>query len=146
MRRFTILVTLAVVLGSMLATCGSEPVSLDQVPVYPQATPMERGTNEVADELMKTIIESSKSQGLRVDLNLYVLPQGTAWEDVNAFYEGELTGKGWEPAPDLSSESEHFRSAGWSRGSGSTEQALTLSYVDDVKGGTTFFVVALFAK
>jgi len=146
MRRFATLVALAVVFASLLAACGTEPVSLDQIPVYPQASPMERGTNEVADELIKTINESSKSQGLRVDLNLYGLPEGTGWEDVKAFFEGELADKGWESAPDLSSESDHFRSVGWSRGSGSTEQALTLSYVDDVKGGTTFFVVALFAK
>ena len=57
-----------------------------------------------------------------------------------------LAACGTEPVPDLNSEQDHFRSAGWSRGSGNMQEALTLSYVDSAQAGTAFFVVALFAK
>ncbi len=146
MQKATVLAVLAAIFGLVLAACGSRPVSVDQVPVYPQATPMVQGANEIADKVLQAISESSKSQGLRAEMNLYSLPEESRWEDVKASYEDELVSTGWKPVPDLSSERGHFRSAGWSRGGGNKREALTLSYVDSAQAGTAFFVVALFAR
>ena len=145
-QKVTVLAVYAAIFGLILAACGSEPVSLDQVPVYPQATPMIQGANEMADKVLEAISESSKKQGLRVNMKLYSLPEESRWEDVKAFYEDKLVGTGWDPVSELSSEHDHFYSAGWSRGSGNMQEALTLSYVDSAQAGTAFFVVALFSR
>ena len=145
-RKVTVLAVYAAIFGLILAACGSEPVSLDKVPVYPQATPMIQGANEMADKVLEAISESSKKQGLRVNMKLYSLPEESRWEDVKAFYEDKLVGTAWETVPGLNSEHDHFRSAGWSRGSGNMQEALTLSYVDSAQAGTAFFVVALFSR
>lgn len=136
----TALVLLAV------AGCGTEPVSIGDIPVYPGAEPMERGQNAMADELADVIKESSGGEGVNVDINLYSLPSDTTWEDIKGYYNGEIASTDWQTEADLGTESEVFSTIGWSRGGGASEQALVVGYVADILGGGAFMIVGLFSE
>jgi hypothetical protein len=148
MDRKTIISLLLVgLLAAMLITaCGTEPVSLDDVPVYPGAEAMDRGQNEFADQMVDAIKESSGKENVDTDLKLYSLPPEATWSDVASFYSAELADGDWGAQQDLTEESEIFSSLGWTRGGGASEQALVVGHISDVTGDGAFLILMLFSE
>lgn len=140
------LLAVGLLVVASLAACGAEPVVMGDVPVYPGTEALPPGENDMADQMANLIRESAGGEGLVTDVNLYTLPAEASWDDVRGFYEGELEGTDWEPAPELAQESEVFNSVGWSRGGGANEQALVVGYVADPFGESAFLILGLFSE
>jgi ABC-type glycerol-3-phosphate transport system substrate-binding protein len=129
-----------------VAGCGTEPLLMSDIPVYPGAESMARGQNEMADSLADVIKESSGGEGVDVEIDLYSLPPDTTWEDIKGYYNGEIADTDWQVEAELGNESEVFSTIGWSRGGGASEQALIVGYVADIIGGDAFMIVGLFSE
>ncbi len=130
----------------LLAACGAEAISIDQIPPYPGAQQIERGQNSLADSVADAMRQSAGEQGLNAQFRFFSLPGGTSWDDVNGFYSDQMRRAGWEPEPALDVQGDAFQAVGWTRGTGTGQQALVVSYVPDVTGEGAFAIVALFSK
>ena len=137
---------LAVLVPFLLAACGSEPVPISSIPVYPGAEPMARGDNEMVDQLAEIVTQSSADEGVGVEISLYRLPEGTAWDEVKAFYQTKVAGDDWVLEENLNNETDVFSTIGWSRGSGASEQALIVGYIAEMVGDTAFLITGLFSE
>jgi hypothetical protein len=146
MRKGISVFVLTILVLMLVAGCGTEPVPISDIAIYPGATLMEVGQNTMADELAETIRTSAGAEGVSVEVNLYSLPEGTTWEDVKSFYDDEIGGTDWTPESDLTTETDFFSTIGWSRGSGAGEQALTIGYAADVLGSGAFLLIGLFSE
>jgi hypothetical protein len=144
-RGIAIFVLMILILVSVVS-CGTEPVAVSEIPVYPGATLMERGQNSIVDELANTIRTSAEAEGVIVEMNLYSLPEGTTWDDVKSFYNDELGNTDWMSESNLATETDFFSTIGWSRGSAASEQALTIGYAADVLGNGAFLLIGLFSE
>jgi hypothetical protein len=130
----------------LVVACGTDPVSMSDIPVYPGAEPMERGQNEFADQMADAIRDSSGKEDVAADLKLYSLPADAAWSDVKSFYDANLEDGDWRTQQDLAEESEVFSSLGWTRGSGASEQALVVGHIADLLGDGAFLILMLFSE
>jgi hypothetical protein len=130
----------------LVLACGTEPVTMTDVPVYPGAVPMEVGQSQMADELAGIIQDSAGGEGVGVEINLYSLSTDTAWEDIKSFYTRELDGTDWAVEEQLTTESEVISTIGWGRGRGASEQALIVGHVVDVLGEGAFMIIGLFSE
>lgn len=132
--------------GLMLLACGTEPVAMGDVPVYPGAEPMAGGQSQMADQLSDIIRNSAGGEGVGVEINLYSLSADISWDDIKSFYSHELAGTDWTAEDELTTESEVISTIGWGRGSGTSEQALIVGHVVDVVGEGAFMIVGLFSE
>lgn len=142
------IVSLVAVVGMLLlvsACGGGEPVSLSDIPVPPEATPMEAGQSTMADTFLETV-SSTVGETMTTDANLYTLPADTTWQQVQDFYATELAETDWQAAEELSQESEAINVTGWSRGGFASEQVLMVSQGSDPLSGDTFLIVGLFSE
>jgi hypothetical protein len=139
-----LLLVLPIVL--LVAACGTKPVLIDDLPVYPGATPMELGQNSLADSVTTAMQQSAGEQGLSAQFRLFSLPAGVTWDDVHSYYSQELAGPGWKPEPAMDVTGDAFQAAGWSQGTGDSQEALMVGYVPDVSGEGAFAILGLFAK
>lgn len=146
MRRVLSAFVLMSLVLTLVVGCGAEPVAIGDIAIYPGATLMQVGQNTMADELADTIRTSAGAEGVSVEVNLYSLPEGTTWEGVKSFYSNEIGSDEWTAEPDLTTETDFFSTIGWSRGSGASEQALTIGYAADVAGSGAFLLVGLFSE
>jgi hypothetical protein len=145
-QKIVLLFVLAILFTLSIVGCGTAPVAIGDIPAYPGAQAMATGENEMADEVAKAIEESSGGEGVTTEVHLYSLPTGTAWSDIEAFYDDELAGTDWESEADLTQETEFFSTLGWSRGGGANEQALVIGYMADILGTGSFLIVGLFSE
>jgi hypothetical protein len=133
-------------MGFLLLACGTEPVTMSDVPVYPGAELMASGQNQMADELAGIIRNSAGGEGVGVEINLYSLPVEISWDDIKTYYNRELAGTDWTVEDELTTESEVISTIGWGRGSGASEQALIVGHVVDVLGEGAFMIIGLFSE
>jgi hypothetical protein len=145
-QKIIVLFVLAILFALSIVACGAEPIAMGDIPIYPGAQTMARGENEMADEVAKVIEEKSTGEGIAAEVNLYSLPAGTAWGDVETFYNDELAGTDWEPKADLTQATEFFNSLTWGRSAGASEQALVVAQVADILGTGSFLIVGLFTE
>lgn len=85
----------------VLAACGSKPVTLADIPAYPEATLLKPGDDPVADTLAQNMaqdaqIRTSVGVGGGIEQQAYRLPAGASWDAVSKFYTDELTAAGWK--------------------------------------------------
>jgi hypothetical protein len=132
--------------GFLLLACGTEPVMMGDVPVYPGAEPMAGGQSQMADELANIIRNSAGGEGVGVEINLYSLPADISWEDIKGYYGRELASTDWTVEDELTTESEVISTIGWGRGRGASEQALIVGHVVDVLGEGAFMIIGLFSE
>ena len=125
-----------------LAACGAEPLTLADIPAYPAASALAPGQNPLADSLAETM--RSSSGGPDVEVAAYALPADAALEQVEQHYDGALPGAGWAPAAELATSNESFRTRGWRRGSGPSEQVLMIGYLPPALGDPPALIVSLF--
>ena len=80
------------------------------------------------------------------EVELYTSPEGATWNDVKAFYDSQLSDTDWELDESLSQSNDVINMAGWTRGSGSNEQALLVGYTADPLGSDSFIIVVLLTE
>lgn len=146
----TIRRTLNVLLGVMLllgvAACGgaTAPATIDDVPVYPDATNIPRGENELVDQLIDGISQAVNEEDVSaIESQVYALPADTTWEQVKSFYSDKL-GEAWQADDELTDESTEIKVKGWVQDTDEGEQALVLYYTPSLLlGDDPHLIIAL---
>lgn len=133
------------VLFATLAACGGEPVAFTEIPVHPNATPLQSGSNPLADSVGNSFREAVSQENVAVDMQLYALPTDMNWEDVKGFYEAQI-GEEWEADARLAQDTEVFKTIGWTRGGFASEQGLAIGYGPPLLGNAPYLMVALFSE
>jgi hypothetical protein len=128
-----------------LAGCGASPATFAKIPLHPDAMPLARGSNTLADSIADAL-ESSLSKGGKVEMKLYSVPNTVIWEEIDGFYTEALSDSDWKAADELRQESAAITTTGWTRGSLASEQGLLVGYAPDVSGDGAFLIVALFSE
>jgi hypothetical protein len=146
MKSRSLLAALVVLVLLSLAACGTPPATLTDIAVFPGATPLEAGQNEMADTVSQAMIDSMSQENVKSEVKLYSVPAGVTWDEVKSFYTDQLSGTDWKADSDLSNESELFSAVGWTRGSLASEQALIVSHGADVTGSGAFLIVLLISE
>jgi hypothetical protein len=127
-------------------SCASGPVSIGSVPVYPDAKGLATEQNSLAGQVLQAMTASAEEQGLSSRFRLYVLPEGTSWDSVVAYYTRELDDSGWQPAPGLSRDSDVFTGLGWTRGRPGKEQSLLIVYVPELLADGAHLIVGVLTE
>jgi hypothetical protein len=91
------------VIALLLAACGAKPVSVAELPVYPEAVQLEAGDSAIADTLENNMAQDAAMRdamgplggGGKTEQAGFQLPSDTSWEQVKAFYAKELEDNGW---------------------------------------------------
>lgn len=126
--------------------CGGQPVAFADLPVHPDAQPLQAGQNTLADSVANSFTQSVSSEKVKVDLQLYAIPEGTSWDQIKSFYADKLGGTDWKAASELNQDSEAFKTVGWTRGGFAGEQGLAIGYGPDLLGEGAFLMVALISE
>lgn len=146
MHRLPLGLVLAALVVILIGACGPEPVSIEDVPVFPGATPVKQGQDEFVDLMVESIKESSSAEGVEVEIGLYTLPDGVTMEQLRGFYDEELAAADWKTESGLANEIEYFRSVGWSRRAGGEDQVLVVGHITDVAEDGTYLMLGLFSR
>lgn len=92
--RFTMV--LALLLGGVLAACGSAPapIPFSQIPVF---TGAKESTNDVLVATLGAAVDAAKGQNTTksAEGKAYEAPEGTTFDAIVAFYKGALEKDGW---------------------------------------------------
>ena len=137
---------ISALLLAVLACRSSAPFTMEDLEVFPGATPLEAGQNNLADTLADSIRESAGVEGVEVEVQMYNLPPETAWAGVKSFYMKQTDSGDWQADESLLEETEVVSMAGWTRGGLASEQALLIAFTDDPFGGQPFLIVMLFSE
>ena len=105
---------LALMLLVALTACG-EPVAFEELPLHPDAAPLEAGSHPMADTVANSFRQAVGQEGVQIDLQLYTLPDETSWDEIQSFYTGALGGD-WKSEPRLAQDTSAFKTVGWARG------------------------------
>jgi hypothetical protein len=128
-----------------LTACGGEPVSFEELPIHPAASPLDAGSHPMADSVADSFRQAVGQEGVQLDMQLYALPDETSWEEIQSFYAESLAGD-WKSEPRLSQDSSAFKTVGWARGALAGEQGLAVGYGPPLLGSPPFLMVALFSE
>jgi hypothetical protein len=103
--KFNSLIALAIffIVLVLFISCGSKPVSLDDVEVYPGAVALKAGESRIGDTLAKNVKTHDDLKGnmgplaaaTQLDQRGFQLPGDTQWNGVRKFYEESLKKAGW---------------------------------------------------
>lgn len=130
----------------VLAACGgSSPVTLDAIPLPPNATQLEAGSNPLAETMADGFRDSMGPQGDKVEVQLYSLPADADWGAIKNFYEQEIKDD-WQTEAQFVQDTEAFKTVGWTRGSLASEQGLLVGYGPALLDTPPFMMVALFSE
>lgn len=100
MKKMMLLVVMSLLLLSLAACGGSDPIGMSDVPAYPEATAMVAGQDPIADTLLSNMeqdaaLRGSMGVGGKIEQMAYRLPAGTTWAQVESFYKEKLEADGW---------------------------------------------------
>lgn len=137
---------LMIMLLLSLAACGAPAVKMTEVPVFPGATPLDKGQNEIADAAADGLKQSVSAENVTADVQMYALPEGTNWDDVTKFYNDKLSSSDWKTSAEIAQDTEFFKVVGWTRGSLNSEQALGVGFGPEMLGNQPFLMVALMSE
>lgn len=144
-RRWKDLWLMLVLVAALTACSGGEPVAFADIPLHPAATPLQAGSHPLADSVGNSFREAVSQENVQVDMQLYVLPADTSWEEVKGFYEAQIGGD-WKVDSRLAQDTEAFKTIGWSRGGFASEQGLAIGYGPPLLGNAPYLMVALFSE
>ncbi len=143
------LISAAILLSLLLlslAACGAPAVTMTDVPLFPGATLLEKGQNEIADAAADGLKQSVSAENVTADVLMYALPDGTSWDDVTKFYNDKLSSSDWKTSTEIAQDTEFFKVVGWTRGSLNSEQALGVGFGPEMLGNKPFLMVALMSE
>lgn len=132
------LVVVLVAMIGLLGACGQQ-LDNEPIPPFPGATVIDNEDNLVASTLRDALLEEQQAQGFEGESEVYTLPDGSSFADVESFYDEELGGRDWTKEP-LELPVPDGGAAGWSRGDNQAFIALVLS--DPLTGETLLVTVA----
>ncbi|HNB52906.1 MAG TPA: hypothetical protein PK530_13235 [Anaerolineales bacterium] len=139
----------------VLAACGAKPVTIADLPVYPNATALNPGDDPVADTLVQNMaqdaqIRTSVGVGGSIEQKAFRITSDASWDAVNKFFTDELTGNGWEsgmggPGGDIAgdilnqvnADNDVFQTAIFSKG----KQSLTIMRVADPTNPDSLYLI-----
>lgn len=130
---------------SLTACGGGAPVAFSDIPLHPAATPLQAGSNPLADTVGKSFREAISQKNVQVDIQLYALPIDMVWEDVKGFYETQIAGD-WKAESALTQNTEAFKTIGWTRGGFASEQGPAIGYGPALLGNAPYLMAALFSE
>jgi uncharacterized lipoprotein YmbA len=61
-------------LVTLLAACGGEPVAFNDLPIPPEARPLESGANPLAAQIAASLSDSLSAASSSAEVNVYSLP------------------------------------------------------------------------
>jgi hypothetical protein len=131
---------------TLLAACGGEPITFAELPIPPEAQPLESGANPFADQIAASLSDSLSAASSSAEISVYSLPATANWEQLKGFYAEQLAGSDWRSEPELSQESESMSMVFWGRGSFASEQGLAVAYVPPLLGSEPLLMVALVSE
>jgi hypothetical protein len=134
------------VLAALLAACGGKAVTFAELPIPPEAQPLESGANALADQIAAGLSESLSTASSSAEISVYSLPATSSWEQLKSFYAEQLAGSDWRSDPELSEEGETLSMVFWGRGSFASEQGLAVAYVPPLMGDEPLLMVALVSE
>jgi hypothetical protein len=96
-----LLIVILMIAAVVLSACGSKALEIGDLPAYPEAVALQPGDDPVADTLANNAVQdqavrSNLGVGGSVVQQAYRLPEGTTWEQVKSFFDGEMDSAGWE--------------------------------------------------
>lgn len=144
-KNFKLFIPVFVLFLAALACGGRDPITMADVPVYEGAVALESGQNTVAEAVIEALKETAGQEGVTAVTEVYGVPAGTTWDGIKSFYDSNL-GDEWKEDAQLTQSQEGFNTAGWTRGSLASEQAIVVAFVDDPLAGQNFMIVVLFSK
>jgi hypothetical protein len=117
-----------------LSACGASP-DTEPIPAYPDAEVASEG-NPVVDAVRESFAEAQGDAGFDVESEVYTVPSGTDFSQIESFYEEELSGRGWTASneiPDMPTGS----MAAWEHG---RNQAFIIMMMEDPLEGETLLM------
>ncbi len=143
MKYLKIALALAVLALALVAisACGggsSQAISLNDVPAYPNTTPLKPGENPMADTLAQNV-QTAANMGSKLDQKIFKLQAGANWDQIKSFYGDKLSGSGWQAINLPIPANEMTQMAVWKRGG----QSLTVIQLSDPVSQDMFLVFSL---
>lgn len=101
-----VFITLLLVMLSIFPACSVKPVSLADIPLYPESIELKPGESRIGDAqannvkddaVMKKIMEYVIGGGKLAEMTIE-LPEGTSWGNILDFYQDKLVASGWSNA------------------------------------------------
>ncbi|GAB4580508.1 MAG: hypothetical protein Fur0022_32500 [Anaerolineales bacterium] len=145
LKTFKLFLPIWVLILAALACGGSEPVTMDSLPVFDGAVILESGQSTVAEAVVEALKQTAGQEGVTAETRIYGVPAGTTWDAIKSFYASHL-GEGWTEDAQLSEAQEGFNTAGWTRGGLASEQAVVAALVNDPFAGQDFLILVLFSE
>lgn len=130
----TVGILIALVAVLFTAAC-SMPPDTEPIPVFPGATEVGDEEGTMAHTMKQAVEEAQTEQGFEVESQIYTLPEGTDFAQVEDFYTGELSGRDWtfeEEAGGNMVAVEGVNTAAWSHG---PDQVFLVMTVDNPLSG-----------
>jgi hypothetical protein len=137
---------IVLLVATLLTACGGKAVTIGELPIPPDARPLETGANALADQIATSMTESLSTAGSSTEITMYTLPATASWEQLKSYYGDQLAQGDWRSEPELDQESEMLSMVFWGRGSLTSEQGLAVAYVPPVMGGDPLLMVALISE
>ncbi len=117
----------------LLGACGSKPVAIADMPVYPGATELKPGESNIADTLktngqQDAAMRQAAGVGGSTTQKGFNLPTDAKWDQVKVFYTDKLT------------------ASGWTVGMGGPGGNIASQVMDQANQANTLFQTAIFSK
>jgi hypothetical protein len=130
-RRLIALLGLALAL--LLGGCGSKPITIADLPTYPDAIELRPGESTIGDTLQQNMqqdaaMREAMGAGGSTEQKGFSLPAGTSWEAVKGFY------------------GEQLKAEGWAEGVGGPGGNMASQMMEQANVGNELFQTALFSK
>lgn len=100
LRTPTLATLLFALILTLVAACGTQPVALADIPVYPGATELKPGESPIGDTLgsnnqQDALLRSQLNLGGKTEQKGFQMPAGVTWDQVRSFYDEQLKQTGW---------------------------------------------------
>jgi hypothetical protein len=128
-----ILALLGLTLALLLAGCGAKPLTIADLPTYPDAVELKPGESQIGDTLQQNMQQDAAMRdaagvGGSTEQQGFTLPANASWEAVKGFY------------------SEQLKAAGWAEGMGGPGGGMASQIIDQANTGNDMFQTAMFSK
>ena len=130
---------------AMLVGCGTTPATPDTIALPPNVTPLPAGSNPLADSVADGYRKAVGQKNIKVDVQMYTLPNDVSWEQIQGFYKGSMQAE-WQPEANQNHDADSFKSMSWTRGSSPSRQGVAIGYGPANLDKPPFLMVARFSE
>ncbi|NJP07224.1 MAG: hypothetical protein HC837_17190 [Chloroflexaceae bacterium] len=138
------MIGLLLILSGLLSSCSDQRVSIETIPAYPDAAPLQPGEHPFADST-RTLFENIVGDQMTTQVQLYRLPMETTLENVKTFYGEQFRESDWSLDEAAAAQEGYMRMATWKRGNIlQGEQILLIGFLPGEASNT--MMVGLFSQ